>query len=269
MNEVQTTELELFGEQFAIYGDINEPLFLAADIANMIEYDPDKVNQMLNLVDEDEKLTDTIYRSGQNREMWFLTEYGVYELLMQSRKPLAKKFKVGIKKLLKQIRLGIYVPPRRQTKNDQGGYTFYNAKIIFRNFSGEKDLNKMGRRSFSILIDDSDFANKLLNEGWNVKPLKRRDEEEEQKFHVPVAVRYDYKPPKIYKISGKVKTLLDEEAVSSLDYDEFANVDVTIVPSNWNVNGKSGTKAYVKTMMISLVDDELMDSYTDEELPFN
>lgn len=42
---------------------------------------------MLNNVEEDEKLTNTIYASGQKREMWFLTEDGLYEVLMQSRKP--------------------------------------------------------------------------------------------------------------------------------------------------------------------------------------
>lgn len=41
---------------------------------------------MVNLVDEEEKLKRTLYVSGQNREMWFLTEDGLYEVLMQSRK---------------------------------------------------------------------------------------------------------------------------------------------------------------------------------------
>lgn len=48
---------------------------------------------MLSLVDDGEKLKRTLYVSGQNREMWFLTEDGLYEVLMQSRKPIAKKFK--------------------------------------------------------------------------------------------------------------------------------------------------------------------------------
>lgn len=59
---------------------------------------------MLNVVDEDEKLTYTLYISGQNRQAWFLTEDGLYEVLMQSRKPIAKDFKKEVKKILKQIR---------------------------------------------------------------------------------------------------------------------------------------------------------------------
>ena len=48
---------------------------------------------MLSTVDDDEKLVSTIFISGQNRKMWFLTENGLYEVLMQSRKPIAKDFK--------------------------------------------------------------------------------------------------------------------------------------------------------------------------------
>ena len=47
------------------------PLFLAVDVAEMIEYSVDKTHQMLELVDDDEKLTDTIYRAGQKRGMVF------------------------------------------------------------------------------------------------------------------------------------------------------------------------------------------------------
>lgn len=110
--EITTQDLEevktvaIMHTDFNVYGTTANPLFLASDVAEMIEYSSDKVGQMLELVDDDEKLTDTIYRAGQKREMWFLTENGLYELLMQSRKPLAKRFKAEIKKVLQQIRRG-------------------------------------------------------------------------------------------------------------------------------------------------------------------
>ena len=64
---------------------------------------------MLKGIDEDEKLMQTILASGQRREMWFLTEDGFYEVLMQSRKPIAKQFKKEVKKILKDIRkTGMY-----------------------------------------------------------------------------------------------------------------------------------------------------------------
>lgn len=90
------------------YGDIENPLFLAKSVAEWIGYDPSSVNKMLMNVDEDEKLNGIIFRAGQNREMTFLTEDGLYEVLMLSKKPIAKEFKKRVKKLLKEIRLNKY-----------------------------------------------------------------------------------------------------------------------------------------------------------------
>lgn len=102
-------EQEVLGKQFRIYGDKENPLFLAKDVASWIEHS--KTSIMLKGIDEDEKLRETIFTSGQNREMWFLTENGLYEVLMLSRKPIAKKFKKEVKKILKQIRqTGGYIP---------------------------------------------------------------------------------------------------------------------------------------------------------------
>lgn len=95
-------QTELCGQQFAVYGTAEEPLFLASDVAEWIEHS--NVSEMLRSVDDDEKLTSVILRAGQNRECNFLTEDGLYEVLMQSRKPIAKQFKKGVKKILHEIR---------------------------------------------------------------------------------------------------------------------------------------------------------------------
>ena len=95
-------EREILGKQFRIYGSIEEPLFLAKDVAMWIEHSD--VSTMIRKVDDDEKLTQTMFVSGQTREMWFLTEDGLYEILMQSRKPQAKDFKRGVKKILHELR---------------------------------------------------------------------------------------------------------------------------------------------------------------------
>ncbi len=96
-------ERKVLGKDFKIYGTKENPLFLAKDVANWIEHN--QVARMIEIVDEDEKLKCLISTSGQGREMWFLTEDGLYEVLMQSRKPIAKEFKREVKKILKQIRL--------------------------------------------------------------------------------------------------------------------------------------------------------------------
>ena len=109
-------------KKFRVYGTKENPLFLAKDVAEWIDYaykNKEKgtrnVNMMLNSIDEDEKMLMPMeYMSGNNlattskarktQEMWFLTEDGLYEVLMQSRKPIAKEFKKQVKSILKQIR---------------------------------------------------------------------------------------------------------------------------------------------------------------------
>lgn len=102
-------EREVFEKKFRIYGDFENPLFLARDVAEWIDYSKTgngsfDVSKMLKLVDEEEALTRKIFVSGQNREMWFVTENGLYEILMQSTKPVAKEWKKKIKEILKEIR---------------------------------------------------------------------------------------------------------------------------------------------------------------------
>lgn len=103
-------ERELLGKDFKMYGSINEPLFLAKDVATWIEHSD--VSKMLNMIDNEEKLIGTLFVSGQNRNVWFVTEDGLYEILMQSRKPIAKRFKKGVKEILKDVRKhGAYMTP--------------------------------------------------------------------------------------------------------------------------------------------------------------
>lgn len=105
MNEIQVLQrTTLLGKELTVYGNAENPLFLAKDVAEWIEFDINQVGKMLQTVDDDEKLTVTLLRSGQNRQVWMLTENGLYEVLMQSRKPIAKQFKKGVKAILKEIR---------------------------------------------------------------------------------------------------------------------------------------------------------------------
>lgn len=116
MNELQVIdEREILGKRFRVYGDFENLLFLAKDVAEWIDYAKTSqgyydVSNMLKTIDNEEKLLRKIFVSGQNREMWFLTEDGFYEVCMQSTKPNAKIFKKEVKKILKTIRkTGMYM----------------------------------------------------------------------------------------------------------------------------------------------------------------
>lgn len=104
MNLQVLNKRELLGKQFVIYGDIENPLFLARDVAEWIDYDLSSVNKLVSQVDDDEKVRKNVPTPGGNQEMWLLTEDGLYEVLMQSRKPIAKQFKKKVKEILKDIR---------------------------------------------------------------------------------------------------------------------------------------------------------------------
>lgn len=77
-------------------------MFLAKEIASVIGHSD--VSTMMRAVDDDEKEANNVCTLGGSQTAWFLTEDGLYELLMQSRKPVAKEFKRGVKTILKEIR---------------------------------------------------------------------------------------------------------------------------------------------------------------------
>lgn len=107
-------------QQVNVYGTRENPLFLAKDVANWLGHS--NPSRMLSKIDEDEKITIFVSSELQKRFLTnsykpsesstyvganyiFLTEFGVYEVLMQSRLPKAKEFKKGVKEILKRIRL--------------------------------------------------------------------------------------------------------------------------------------------------------------------
>lgn len=110
-------ETVILGKKIQMYGSIENPLFKATDVAEWIEHS--KVSMMLKSIDDDEKVkVNNVYsenRTGGNGT-WFLTEDGLYEVCMQSRKPIAKQMKKEIKKYLKSIRLtGAAIDDERKT----------------------------------------------------------------------------------------------------------------------------------------------------------
>lgn len=107
-------------QQVNVYGTRENPLFLAKDVANWLEHS--NPSKMISKIDEDEKITifanlelqkgilTGSYNPSESStytgsKYLFLTEFGVYEVLMLSRLPKAKEFKKGVKEILKRIRL--------------------------------------------------------------------------------------------------------------------------------------------------------------------
>lgn len=139
-----------------------------------------------------------------------------------------------------------------------------NAHLVFRNFAGEKSAyNQSGVRSFSVVISDEEEADRLIAEGWNIKKRPPREEGEAPFCHLPVTVRFDKYPPKIILMTSTARVQLNEETVQTLDRSELETVDVCITPSRWEVNGKTGIKAFLKTMYVTKREDEFEHKYAE------
>lgn len=147
-----------------------------------------------------------------------------------------------------------------------------NAHIIYRNFAGrEGRYNKAGVRSFCVVLPE-DRAEQLRDEGWNIRIRAPKEAGDEAMYYLPVAVRFDYYPPKIYMISSLngMRTVCDEDNVGELDEAELSNVDLIIRPRYYERDdGTTGIKAYLKIMYATLEEDEFAYKYVqNESVPF-
>ena len=178
MNEIKViNEQTVLGKNFRIYGDFENPLFLAKDVAEWIEHS--KVSIMLESVDDDEKIKKicevnnsyfTSFKARKTQEMWFLTENGLYEVLMLSRKPIAKQFKKEVKKILHQLRT-------------KGGY--------------------ITEKGLGAILDNPDYLMELINEsGKRLVEMRKRAELAENKNNLLMHSEKTYTMSEISKELG-------------------------------------------------------------------
>lgn len=151
MKQLQVIHEQIvLSEKFKVYGTLENPLFLAKDVAEWIEYSKTSqgyydVSTMLNTVDEDEKCKCTT--TNNLRSNWFLTEDGLYEVLMQSRKSIAKQFKKQVKKILKEIRLnGGYIA----TNENDDDMTIMAKGLLIAQKTIEKNKKKIVEQQLII-----------------------------------------------------------------------------------------------------------------------
>ena len=124
MNDTVLTiiqETEILGKNIKLYGTIENPYFVAKDVAEWLgERDGYTVARKVSAEEKDTQIVCTL---GGNQKTTVLTEDGLYEACMLSKKEIAKPLKKEIKQYLKSIRLtGAAIPQGRE--QDMVNYYF-------------------------------------------------------------------------------------------------------------------------------------------------
>jgi hypothetical protein len=101
--------------------------------------------------------------------------------------------------------------------------------------------NAKGDRNFAVILDQ-DVAQQLANDGWNIKQLKPREDEDEPTPYLSVAVKMDGKrPPNIIMIGGDSGTRTSSTRTPSACWTvDIGNIDMVLRPFDWEVNGNTG-----------------------------
>lgn len=161
----------------------------------------------------------------------------------------------------------------RVTKNIE----IENAHIFFKNFSGSPTTFKPegGARNFCVEIPDPNMAQRLRDDGWNVRVLAPKEEGDTPLNYLRVNVKFGERlSPHILTIANGTQTVLDESDVGNLDTADIKNVDLIIRPYNWEVGAGSGVSAYLKAMYVTIELDRFALKYAkmespEDDLPFD
>lgn len=144
-----------------------------------------------------------------------------------------------------------------------------DARIIFRNFSGApSQYNREGDRNFAVVIPDEGLANRLVEDGWNVKIKDARDAGDPPFMYLPVKIKFNDRGPICYLQTGNRLNKLDEESIDILDNVDIASVDLDIRPYDWEVNGKTGRSAYLQSIKVVQAIDRFAAQFAEDDVPF-
>lgn len=142
-----------------------------------------------------------------------------------------------------------------------------DAQIIFRNFAGkEGQYNREGDRNFCVILTE-DVAKQMEADGWNIRYLEAREEGDEDTPYIQVAVNFNNRPPRVVMLTSTTRTQLSEESVEVLDWADVKTADLIARGYEWSVNGKTGTKAYLQSLFITIEEDALERKYSIHDDP--
>ncbi len=155
MKEIKIINKSTFlDKEIDVWGSAEQPLFRAKDVSDWLNLK--NTPEIIKRIDTEERHKFNLGRNGG--DTWFLTEDGLYELLMQSRKPIAKQFKKGVKKILHEIRTkGGYIASNdTDTPEDiMARAVLVAQQTLARREQRIKELEEQGRHQ-EIVIEQKD-----------------------------------------------------------------------------------------------------------------
>lgn len=156
-----------------------------------------------------------------------------------------------------------YGPGFLLLQDNSGQLVIEDAKIVFRNFAGkEGQYNREGDRNFCVILPP-DIAEQMVEDAWNVKQLKPRQDGEPGDFYIQVSLGFKNRPPNLWLVSSRGRVRIGQHECEILDWVEIAKADIIVNPYRWAVSGKTGVKAYVKSLVITMKEDYLDQKYAD------
>ena len=149
-------------------------------------------------------------------------------------------------------------------------YDVDGRNMRFRNFAGKAgQFNMEGDRNFCLLLNPN-VADDMQKEGFNIRYLNPIDDGDDPVPYVQVKLKYHdragnpLRGPKIVQVTRRGKTEIHEDTVSNLDWAEIEKFDISINPRPYeNINGRSGVTAYLKTLYVTISEDDFEDRYYD------
>ena len=162
--EIQIFNFESEENQIRIIGTADDPRFCLSDICKVLGL---KVKHVMERLDKEVVSTDPLQTAGGIQQMKFVNEDGFYDVVLESRKPIARKFRKWVtKEVLPSIRkTGAYVQPEKVEESTDG----YVPKF----FSGMKVFTL--RDVSDILKMRYEYLRRLLNTPQRAKLEEGRD----------------------------------------------------------------------------------------------
>jgi anti-repressor protein len=224
-------------KEVRVYLINDQPYFLAKDVCEILEHSDTR--KAVSRLDEDEKLIGTIFLSGQNREVWFINEAGLYSLILTSRKPEAKTFKRWVTHEV--------LPSIRQT----GSYSVHNHRLPM--------TYKEALLALITEIEEKEKLQQLVSEqSPKVEAYDTFMNAEGCQNMNQVAKTLNWGRNKLFRFLRQKKILIDSDSPyqKNLPYQQYIDAGyfkVIEVPIRNGTNIKVGTQTLVTTKGVDFI----------------